>query len=176
MARISTSAIAVLAQAAPPSAVRDSAQLRIVEIFPEVWPPPKVWTIPNTPSSSIGVMDGDPNYTLFRVQGAVGLPDGGTVVAEGDARLRYYDADGRHVRTLDRQGEGPGEAMYFSGLFSGSGDHGRGGRIEAPGSDHRVVGAGPRRHRSGPSSRAQRRILDRSRCGQEIGIIGAARP
>lgn len=106
----------------PATLVRDSAGVRIVETDPDVWPPPEVWRVPEAPTVEIGVRGGDPDYELFQVRGALGLPDGGTVVAEFGARLTYYDARGAHVRTLDREGQGPGEAEAFMDLRRHRGD------------------------------------------------------
>jgi hypothetical protein len=101
---------------------RDSAGVRIVEVQPRQWPPPEVWDVADTPVVDIGVRDGDPAYQLFEVQGATRSVDGGIVIAEFGARLRYYDAQGRHIRTLERAGQGPGEAGAFSGLTPYRGD------------------------------------------------------
>jgi len=110
------------ANAAGTIEVRDSAGVRIVRTTPAAWPPPEVWRLPDTPSVTIGVLEGDRDYELFQVTGVVGLPDGGTLVSEFGARLRYYDAEGRHVRTLEREGQGPGEAEAFSQMGAFRGD------------------------------------------------------
>jgi hypothetical protein len=101
---------------------RDSAGVQILEVTPSTWPPPEVWTVGPSPTLSVGVRDGDPEYELHQVRGAMGLPDGGVVVAEFGSRLRYYDAQGKHVTTLDRAGHGPGEAESFQGLQPYRGD------------------------------------------------------
>ncbi len=62
------------------------------------------------PILTVGVVGGDPDHELFDVRGAVRLTDGRTVVANrGTHDLRYYDENGRHLRTVGREGEGPGE-------------------------------------------------------------------
>jgi hypothetical protein len=101
---------------------RDSAGVHIVEVDPEVWPPPEVWQIPDTPRVEIGVVAGDADYELFQVRGALRLDDGRIVVAEWGSRLRYYDSTGVHLQTLERDGEGPGEAQMFSHLARYRGD------------------------------------------------------
>ena len=79
---------------------------------------PEVWTLAATPAVSIGVLEGDPEYELFRVSGAFRLASGETVVANaGTAELRYYDVNGRFVHSVGRFGQGPGE---FSTLTSAS--------------------------------------------------------
>jgi hypothetical protein len=101
---------------------RDSAGVQILEVTPTTWPPPEVWTVGTSPTLSVGVRDGDPEYELHQVRGAMGLPTGGVVITEFGSRLRYYDAQGTHVTTLDRAGHGPGEAESFFGLQPYRGD------------------------------------------------------
>jgi hypothetical protein len=96
--------------------------VRIIEVTPDVWPPPEAWRIDEQPAVTIGVREGDPNHELDAVRGALGLSDGGTVVAEFWGRLRYYDSSGVHVRTLERRGDGPGESRAFSRLDRFRGD------------------------------------------------------
>jgi hypothetical protein len=102
--------------------VRDSAGVQIVEIEPRVWPPPEVWRIEESPSFAVGVVDGDPDYELHEVRGVLPRSGGGVVVAESEARLRYYDEEGRHLRSIDLRGEGPGEAPFFFSLRPFRGD------------------------------------------------------
>jgi len=67
------------------------------------------------PVVRVGVVDGAPEYQLFRVGTAVTLSDGTLVVGNsGTQELRYYDARGNHVATAGGQGEGPGEFMTLS--------------------------------------------------------------
>ncbi len=101
---------------------RDSAGVQILEVTPTAWPPPEVWTVGPAPTLSVGIRDGDPEYELHGVRGATGLPNGGVVIAEFGSRLRYYDAQGKHVATLERAGHGPGEAESFLGLQPYRGD------------------------------------------------------
>ncbi len=101
---------------------RDSAGVHITEIEPADWPPTEVWQVPDTPSVEIGVVAGDPDHELFQVRGALRLADGRIVVAESGANLRYYDSAGDHLQTLERDGEGPGEARGFSSLHRYRGD------------------------------------------------------
>ena len=43
-------------------------------------------------------------------------PDGSLFVFDVDSDLRHYDADGTYVRTIARQGQGPGEVRYVVGM------------------------------------------------------------
>jgi hypothetical protein len=94
--------------------VRDSAGVLIVENAMPAWSDGESWQVDSEPALAIGVLDGGPQYQFFRVRSAARLPDGRMVVANGGTlELRLYDVAGRFVRSIGRQGEGPGE---FRGL------------------------------------------------------------
>ena len=62
------------------------------------------------PLVRIGVLDGQMEYIFGNITGAIRLEDGSVVVAdESIFEVRMFDADGRHVWTRGRKGEGPGE-------------------------------------------------------------------
>jgi hypothetical protein len=63
------------------SQVRDSIGIRIVENSGEVWRAGSGWQLASAPSISIGRVEGDSNYQLFRVRGALRLDDGVIIVA-----------------------------------------------------------------------------------------------
>ena len=95
--------------------VRDSAGVRIVENTTGHWESKDQWYLGSTPALDIGGGETDANYQLFRVRGVMRLSDGTVVVAnDGSHELRFYDADGNHVRTVGGQGRGPGE---FTEIF-----------------------------------------------------------
>ena len=59
---------------------------------------------------SIGTLNGPPEYEFGQVQDVAVDANGGMYVFDGQApALRYFDATGRHVRTLGAKGAGPGE-------------------------------------------------------------------
>lgn len=61
-------------------------------------------------------VDGPPETSFAGVVGALLLPSGEVVVADGGNRVvSWFDASGAHVRSVGRQGEGPGEfrALYW---------------------------------------------------------------
>lgn len=95
---------------APTAEIQDSAGVRVV-----VNPPPSpdtdpVCTVVDDPEVEIGVLDGDPEYQLFRVSGAVVLSDGRIAVANRGAHdLRMFDPEGGHLWSSGREGDGPGE-------------------------------------------------------------------
>ena len=90
-------------------AVRDSAGVRIAENpahAPGVAP---AWTVEPAPSVDIGA-GGDDASGLHRVMAAARLANGHVLVASaGTHDLRLFDGAGRHLRTIGRRGEGPGE-------------------------------------------------------------------
>lgn len=84
---------------------------------------PTRWAVAAKPVTTIGVADGTPEQELDNVTGAVRLPDGRVVVANGKPReLRVYDASGRFVRRIGRPGDGPGEFRGRSDLLPAGGD------------------------------------------------------
>lgn len=72
------------------------------------------WHIDSVPIVSIGDMGGDFEPPFGFVQGATLVGD--TMVVLGDRehhQLRYFDRNGSLVRTVGREGEGPGEYRYL---------------------------------------------------------------
>jgi len=90
--------------------VRDSAGVQIVENSEYAWQEGQAWRLADEPLLDIGVLDGEPEYQLFRVGSAVMLSDDRIVVANGGTHeLRFYDANGAHLLSVGREGGGPGE-------------------------------------------------------------------
>ncbi len=89
-------------------AVRDSAGVSIVD--QDLTELTNVCTIDAEPSVSIGVEEGEQEYMLSQLNGAVRLSDGRIVIAQGSTDdIRYYAPDGTFIRTAGRAGQGPGE-------------------------------------------------------------------
>lgn len=62
------------------------------------------------PLVRVGVLDGPMEYMFGEVTGAIRLEDGSVIVADEQSyQIRMFDAQGRHVWTTGREGEGPGE-------------------------------------------------------------------
>ena len=104
-------------------AVRDSADVRIIE---NPRPPSGSrlgWRVGAEPAVSIGQLEGEDPYLLDRVRGALVMPDGRIVVANGGSNeLRVFDEPGRHVATWGGRGEGPREFTSLSQLQDGEGE------------------------------------------------------
>lgn len=95
-------------------AVRDSAGVRIVENSGNNWPDGRGWRLASQPVLDIGASEGDPDYQLFRVVGALRLSDDRIVIANaGTGELLYYESSGRFISKSGGKGSGPGE---FQGL------------------------------------------------------------
>ena len=62
------------------------------------------------------MVEGPPEYLLGDVPMFTVGPDGSLFVADVDGDLRHYDKDGKYVRMIARQGQGPGEVRYVVGM------------------------------------------------------------
>ena len=103
---------------------RDSAGVEIVENRGEqAWTSTTAWTVAGTPTVSIGGNESDSTALFARVQNAIRLSDGRIVVANGGTReLRFYDANGRFIKSVGRVGEGPGEFDWLGRILRTDGD------------------------------------------------------
>ncbi|MEZ4455192.1 MAG: 6-bladed beta-propeller [Gemmatimonadales bacterium] len=61
--------------------------------------------------------EGDANYEFNHVWAAVRFPDGLIGVADRSPTIRIYDTTGRFLRTLGRDGSGPGEFRNVTRMF-----------------------------------------------------------
>jgi hypothetical protein len=111
--------------AAPPSepSVRDSAGVLIVENTNPRWDGLTAWRLTPEPAVTIGVLEGESAYELFRTSGALRLGDGTIVVATaGTGELRFFDSTGAHVASAGGEGGGPGEFRALGSLLRGPAD------------------------------------------------------
>ena len=95
---------------------RDSAGIEIVENRAPAHGPGRFWTIDPEPEIVIGGRGdassgaGDSSPLVWEVTGLARLDDGRVAVLSGGNRqLALFDASGRLVRTMGREGSGPGE-------------------------------------------------------------------
>lgn len=101
----------------------DSAGVTIITNTDASWRAGDGWQISAEPVLEIGPRDDDdPRYDFLRVFGGSVLPDGGVVVvASASQEIRVFNADGQWVRTIGRDGEGPGE-LRGPGMMTRVGD------------------------------------------------------
>ncbi len=105
------------AGAPPPSAiaVTGSAGIRVVTSPPG----DLVYAeLAEEPSLSIGQLSGPDELLFGRIASARRDAVGNVVVADGQAlKIRIFDVEGRHIQSLGRDGEGPGEFQTLSGAW-----------------------------------------------------------
>jgi hypothetical protein len=103
--------------------IADSAGIRIVESSAPAWTESTAWRVDPEPRLTIGAVEGDEAYLLHTVMGLTRLSDGTIVAANmGTSDLRFYDAQGRHFRSVGRAGQGPGEFGQIMGMQPIRGD------------------------------------------------------
>jgi hypothetical protein len=85
--------------------------------------PDKAAGLSAEPVLDIGAADGTQEYLLHNAVSSLRRNDGGVVVLNaGSHQLRYYDASGRHVRSVGTKGNGPGEFRRPVKLYAAGGD------------------------------------------------------
>jgi hypothetical protein len=107
----------------PTAIVRDSAGLTIVENQEGSLEAGGGWNLATSPRTVIGGRNEADDTGLYRVRGAVRLPDGRIAVGnDGSREIKIYGADGTHVASLGKEGEGPGEfsSVILAGLLGDS--------------------------------------------------------
>jgi hypothetical protein len=81
------------------------------------------WVFESRPAAAIGTADGPPETLLFRATHAFRLSSGVIVIGNaGTHELRFYDAGGKHLKSVGREGEGPGEFATMSRAWRIRGD------------------------------------------------------
>jgi hypothetical protein len=101
----------------------DSAGITIVTNTDASWREGDGWQIDAEPRLEIGPTDtDDPRYDFLRISGGSILPTGEVVVLVAASReIRVFSPDGEWLRSIGRDGEGPGE-MRGVGTMVRSGD------------------------------------------------------
>lgn len=107
-------------QEAPALAI-DSAGVRIVESDPAS--SVATCTVGEQPTLVVGDDETDERQWFSYIRGAARLSDGSIVAADrATAEIRIYDKAGRHLRSMGRKGEGPGEFDDPFQLWVAAGD------------------------------------------------------
>ena len=102
--------VTLLATACSDPRANSNIDVEIVENGAPAWTSETAWRLDTAPTIRIGEVEGAPNYQFHRITGSLHLRTGTIVVANsGSAELRFYDRTGRHIRSVGRSGQGPGE-------------------------------------------------------------------
>lgn len=103
--------------------VSDSAGITVVENPAAAVRGAERWTVGPEPILDLGVVEGEPAYQFSRVTDAVVLSDGRIAIADaGSGEIRYFDGEGRHLRSVGGRGDGPGEFQWPGALMRLRGD------------------------------------------------------
>ena len=96
-------------------AIRDSAEIEIVENHFPGYSPERFWRMDMEPEIVLGGSDrwlhaGDSAHLIWRVSGLARLEDGRVaVLSRGNRQLYLFEPTGELSRTMGREGRGPGE-------------------------------------------------------------------
>ena len=96
-------------------AIRDSAEIEIVENDSPEYPPERFWRMDMEPEIVLGGSDqwlvaGDSAHLIWRVSGLARLEDGRVaVLSRGNRQLYLFEPTGELSRVMGREGRGPGE-------------------------------------------------------------------
>ena len=102
--------------------VRDSAGARVVTNTRPTWSAAQRLRLSSRPTLVIGDRAGDP-YEFTAISGAFFLSDGRILVADGGSNeLRMFSANGTHVQSFGRRGDGPGEFRRLHSVQRLAGD------------------------------------------------------
>jgi hypothetical protein len=81
------------------------------------------WTVDSIPSVDIGSADGGEGHDLAMPWSSLRLPDGRIAISNAlSNELRFYTPEGTFIRSVGREGEGPGEFKTIAALELGRGD------------------------------------------------------
>ena len=120
---IAVAAGACTQSSGPPNRVVDSAGVRIVINSRPTWAAGAEWTVSPRASLRLPAAGNDSTPELLTVEGAFRTSDGSIIVGDrGASAVRFFDRAGKLVRTVGREGQGPGEFEYLSWMQACGGD------------------------------------------------------
>ena len=94
--------------------MRVDSGMTVMEHPPTAYSQAPQWTLEPTPLTTIGGTDGDPQFDLTWASYVVPLSDGRVMTfARVGSKVLLFDRNGKGVRTIGRQGQGPGDWMNF---------------------------------------------------------------
>lgn len=101
----------------PPSLVRDSLGITIVQNEEAIWETDRQDILSSLPLIDLGAADAPDEYQFEYLVAAVHLPGQGFVIADrGRKQVLFYDARGNHLHSAGGPGEGPGEFRDIGAL------------------------------------------------------------
>lgn len=115
---------AAAARSASDPVVRDSAGITVVaNTVTPAWDSASAWRLADEPSLRIGAVEGPPHLAFGYALAPVRLSDGRIVVADRQRNhVHFYSADGAHLQTVGRTGQGPGEFTQIWRMYRIQGD------------------------------------------------------
>jgi hypothetical protein len=94
-----------------------------VENVSPKWNEGEGWTLSQEPFLEIGAVEDAPAYMLSQIVSPRMLSDGGVALIDfASTEVRLFDASGRHLRSMGRAGQGPGEFIVPGNLTVFPGD------------------------------------------------------
>ncbi len=146
--------------------VRDSAGIRVISYGSRDTPKGR-WTLDPNPTLEIGRGAEEGPQAFVEMAGIVRLSDGRIAVAnQTPSEIRIFDSHGRHLHSLGRRGEGPGEFNRVLWRLLRSGDTlialDNSGRAQVFGTNGGLVRSLPRARPPGTGGNPQRIAFDAS--------------
>lgn len=96
----------------------DSAGVQVIEYPAAVLEKSAAFELAASPTFRLGAESGPPELQFTRIRGALRLEDGSTAILDRDARaVRLVNENGTFLRSIGREGAGPGEFLSPSLLI-----------------------------------------------------------
>jgi hypothetical protein len=102
---------------------RDSAGITIVESTAPRWATAARWSVDSEPLLDLSTSGTGETHEFYRVADANRLSDGSIAVANaGSSEVRFYSSTGAFIKSVGREGEGPGEFQRLTSVDRFRGD------------------------------------------------------